>query len=228
MGIIRLSFPFLILFLLGCQPKEAASGPKIFGSLYVRYLQDGSLLKAEASFFKGDSAQHAKPITILGGVSFQNSGMEHRNIQDKLIRYQYENTADYPGQFTFQVQDDQGKAHPFQLKMPPVSQFNLADTIYLGRETTLELLPAPQFPEEEIAFLFTDQAGKASLLEIPPPISQTLPLTPDLLNRLAPGIYQLYLVKKRKNFVNEGVYRISCEVEYYTEVKEVVVSEMAD
>ncbi|MBK8493105.1 MAG: hypothetical protein IPL49_20035 [Saprospirales bacterium] len=228
MGIFRLSIAVSFLLLTGCQTKEAASGPKIFGSLYVRYLQDGGLLKAEASFFKGDSAQHAKPITILGGVSFQSSGMEHRNIQDKLIRYQYETTVVYPDEFTFQVQDDQGKSHQFQLQMPPVSQFILADTIYLDREMTLELLPAPQSPEEEVAFLFTDQTGKASLLEIPPPISHTLTLMPAQLNRLAPGTYQLYLVKKRKNFVNEGVYRISCEVEYYTEVKEVVIRMPAD
>ncbi|MBK7409944.1 MAG: hypothetical protein IPJ40_18995 [Saprospirales bacterium] len=161
MGIFRLSIAVSFLLLTGCQTKEAASGPKIFGSLYVRYLQDGGLLKAEASFFKGDSAQHAKPITILGGVSFQSSGMEHRNIQDKLIRYQYETTAVYPDEFTFQVQDDQGKSHQFQLQMPPVSQFILADTIYLDREMTLELLPAPQSPRRRSCFSFhrSDREG---------------------------------------------------------------------
>ena len=221
---IRLFFALLILISIGCHTKEAATGPKIFGSLYVRYLQDGNQLKAEASFFEGDSAHLATPKSILGGVSFQGSGMEQRNIQDKLIRYQYENTGDYPGQFTFQVQDDQGRAHQFQLDMMPVTQFSLPDTIQKGRDAKLEILPAPQSQEEELAILWTDESGKASLLEFPSPISQTIPITSGRLDRLAPGNYQLYLVKKRKNFINKGVYRISCEVEYYTGVKEVFIN----
>ncbi|MCB9282793.1 MAG: hypothetical protein H6563_01855 [Lewinellaceae bacterium] len=221
---IRLFFALLILISFGCHSKEVVTGPKIFGSLYVRYLQDGNQLKAEASFFEGDSAHLATPKSILGGVSFQGSGMERRNIQDKLIRYQYETKCDYPGQFTFQVQDDQGQAHQFQLDMLPVTAFSLPDTIQRGKEAMLEILPAPQSDEVEMAILWTDESGKASLLEFPAPISKTIPISPAQLARFAPGKYQIYLVKKRKNFINTGVYRNSCEVEFYTGVKEVFIN----
>ena len=228
MGIIRFftAFFLLIAILPGCQTSEAVEQPKIFGNLYVRYLQDGQQIKAEASFFEGDSAHTAQPISILGGVAFQGSGMESRNIQGKMIRYQYENQAAYPDQFSFQVQDESGQSHHFAAKMPPVNDFLTPDTISKTRETTLELQPAPGSKLEALALLFSDAEGKASLIEIPAPLSKKIPLTPALLSKLRPGTYQLYLVKKQRTFIEQGVYRVYFDLEFYTEVKRVVISDL--
>lgn len=210
---------------LTCARPEKPEGPKIFGNLYVRYLQDGGQIKAEASFFEGDSAHLAQPITIPGGVSFQGSGMESRNIQDKLIRYQYENRLEYPGQFAFQIQDEAGKSHRFAQEMPPVFDFLIPPSFSKKQGMGLELQPAPSSPEEELALLFSDTTGKASLIEIPAPISQKISLNPDQLSKLSPGPNQLYLVKKKKTFLQNGPYRVHFDMEFYTTVKEVVIGD---
>lgn len=218
---------FLILTALpltACQQEKPAKGPWIFGNLYVRYLQDGQQIKAEASFFKGDSSHNAAPLSILGGVSFQNSGMESRNIQNKIIRYQYENSGNYPGNFSFQAQDDDGKPHKFSIEMKPLDSFSLPDTIYRDKGFTLEISPDPGPKPESLAILLTDQAGQASLIEIPSPISFSISISPGQINRLAPGSYQTYLVKKQHSFVEKGRFKVNCDAEFYSSVKEVVIS----
>jgi len=216
MRILQLISGITLLFLWGCQPNNAPAEPHIFGDLYVRYLEDGQLLKAEASFFEGDSASAATPISILGGVTFQGSGMEQRNLRDKLIRYKYESTSDYPGQFTFQVQDEQGKARQFQIQMPPVSRFALPDTLLRGNELVIEIYPAPQSQEEELSVLCTDSTGKASLLEIPAPISTQNRVAPAQLPSLIEGNYQVYLIRKLRGVIHEDMYRVSWELEFYS------------
>lgn len=225
MSIVRLFSAILLISLLGCQAAEEAAGPKIFGNLYVRYLQEGNHIKAEASFFEGDSAHLAQPITIPGGVSFLGSGMESRNIQGKLIRYQYENTTDYPGELSFKVLDENGKVHQFAAKMPPVADFLIPDTISKARGIVLELQPAPASPNEQLALLFSDAEGKASLVEIPPPIGQKVPISPAQLKKLGSGPHQLYLVKKQNTFIQQEAYRVDFEVEFYTVVKNVVIGD---
>ena len=225
MVLFRLFSLFVLFSAIGCQTAEKTQGPTIFGNLYVRYLQDGGQVKAEASFFEGDSAHTAQPVSVPGGVSFQGSGMESRNIQDKLIRYQYENSIAYSGEFTFQVQDEAGKVHRFAASMPPVDSFYLPETISKSKGTTLELQPAPASQNEELAILFTDAAGKASLLEIKPPISKKVALTPTHLGKLSPGAYQIYLVKKQRTFIEREGYKVYFDLEFYTGVKEVVVGD---
>lgn len=219
-----LTFLLLTALLLpACQQDKQGKGPSIFGTLYVRYLQDGRQIKAEASFFKGDSSHNAAPLSILGGVSFQGSGMESRNIQNKLIRYQFENTGEYTGRFEFQAQDENGKPHKFSIGMPPVEAFSLPDTIYPGNGFKLEISPAPGPQPESLAILLTDQEGQASLVEIQPPISSTISVSPGQINRLKPGRYQVYLVKKQHTFIEKGRFKVNCDAEFYTSVKEVTV-----
>lgn len=225
MSLIRYTSSLFLLAALSltCARPEKAEEPKIFGNLYVRYLQDGGQIKAEASFFEGDSAHLAQPISIPGGVSFQGSGMESRNIQDKLIRYQYENRLDYPGKFAFQVQDEAGQSHRFAQEMPPVFDFLIPSSFSKKQGMDLELQPPPSSPEEELALLFSDTTGKASLIEIPAPISQKISLSHEQLSKLSPGPNQLYLVKKKRTISQEGPYRIHFDMEFYTTVKEALV-----
>jgi hypothetical protein len=214
-------FFFITALFLACQPADP--GPRIFGDLYVRYLQDGAQLKAEASFFKGDSIHLAKPISILGGVSFQGSGMESRNIQDKLIRYKYEYYTDYPENFVFQAQDEEGKSYRFSLSMPPLSDFSLPDTLTLSAPCSLSIQPPPASANESLALLFTDTTGKASLVEAPAPISQTIILSPGQLQSLVPGLHQVYLVRKSHHSIKQGPFDLKGEVEYYSSAREVFV-----
>ena len=214
---------FLSVLLLACQPADP--GPRIFGSLYVRYLQDGAQIKAEASFFKGDSIHLARPVSILGGVSFQGSGMESRNIQDKLIRYKYEHTADYPENFAFKAQDEEGKSYRFSLSMPPVTDFFLPDTLSLSAPCSLRIQPSPGSGNESLALLFTDTTGKAALIEVPAPISQTITLSPQQLETLMPGPNQVYLVKKSHSSLKQGPFDLQGEIEFYTAAKEVFVAD---
>lgn len=225
MSIIRLFSAIALVALLGCHAGEEAKGPKTFGNLYVRYLQDGNQIKAEASFFEGDSAHLAQPISIPGGVSFLGNGMESRDIQGKLIRYQYENTIPYPGEFSFKALDENGNVHEFAAKMPPVTDFLIPDTISKSQGATLELQPAPASDKEQLALLFSDAEGKAYLIEIPAPIGQKIPITPTHLARLNPGTYQLYLVKKQNTFVQQEAYRVHFDVEFYTRVKGVMIGD---
>jgi hypothetical protein len=215
--------PLILLALLSCRSERAERGPSLFGNLYVRYLQEGSEIKAQASFFEGDSAHRAAPKSITGGVTFQGGGMEKRTIQDKIIRYQYEGEALYPKQFRFQVQDDDGRAQEFTLEMDPVSSFSIPDTIYNNVGATLGLEPAFQADREELVLLFTDSEGKASVVEIKAPVGNKVSLSPAQLSRLSPGPNQLYLVKKQKTALSKGAWRITGEVEFYSNLKEVFV-----
>lgn len=219
-------FPVLALCLLlfsACAQEKSGKGPWLFGNLYIRYLQDGQQIKAEASFFKGDSSHNAVPVSILGGVSFQGSGMESRNLQNKLIRYQYQNTGEYTGSYVFQAQDEEGRPHRFSMEMPPVSDYSLPDTIYSGMGFTLQINPAPGAQPESLAILFSDQDGKASLVEIPGPVSSSVSVLPGQISRLAPGPYQVYLVKKQRTFVEKDRFKVNCDMEFYTVVKEVAI-----
>jgi hypothetical protein len=215
--------PLILLALLSCRSERAERGPNLFGNLYVRYLQEGSELKAQASFFEGDSAHRAAPKSISGGVTFQGGGMEKRNIQDKIIRYQYEGEALYPKQFRFQAQDDDGRAQEFTLEMDPIASFSIPDTIYNNVGATLELEPAFQADLEELVLLFTDSEGKASIVEIKAPVESKVALSPAQLSRLSPGPNQLYLVKKQNTSLSKGAWRITGEVEFYSNLREVFV-----
>ncbi|MCB0680399.1 MAG: hypothetical protein KDC32_05555, partial [Saprospiraceae bacterium] len=104
MRISRSIFPLLaILTLWYCNEPATVQQPLIFGDLYMRFLQETGQIKAEASFFEGDSLSSAQPKELTGGVSFLGSGMESRRIGDRLLRYQYIGNGQFPEKPVFVV-----------------------------------------------------------------------------------------------------------------------------
>ncbi|NUO00350.1 MAG: hypothetical protein HUU01_07005, partial [Saprospiraceae bacterium] len=103
--------------------------PDIYGDFFVRYLGPERELKAYASFSQGDSVQNSVPIEMEGGVSFQGSGMEARNLQGQQIRYVYQTQADYTAPYTFKTKTPDGQPLEHTIAMEGIGQFSIQEGV---------------------------------------------------------------------------------------------------
>lgn len=225
MRISRSIFPLLaILTLWYCNEPATVQQPLIFGDLYMRFLQETGQIKAEASFFEGDSLSSAQPKELTGGVSFLGSGMESRRIGDRLLRYQYIGNGQFPEKPVFVVRGEADGEYRFETNMVPVDSFSADTTLSKSAPYRIGLNGMPLQAEESLVLLFSDGAGKAWPVTLLGPLDgPDIVLTPEQLAPLAVGRGQLYLVKKQRKEIEEGLYSVLLVVEYYTKSQDLVI-----
>lgn len=206
------------------EPEKVKSD--LYGDFFVRYLGPEQELKAYASFSQGDSVQNSVPIEMPGGVSFQGSGMEARNLQGQQIRYAYQSQTTYKAPYTFKTQTPGGQPLEHTIAMNGIGKFSIEEgVISKSKGMTLVIEQGTLEKGESIVMLFTVPATGASYTVIaagPHPNNiHVIPAT--TIPALPKGKVQLYLVKKQEAIADSPLANITASAEYYSDMIEVEV-----
>jgi len=200
----------------------------LHGDFFVRYLAPEQELKAYASFSQGDSVQNSVPIEMAGGVTFQGSGMEARDLQGQQIRYTYQSQTNYAAPYTFKTQTPGGQPLEHSIAMKGIGKFSIKEgVISKSKGMTLVIEQGSLEKGESIVMLFTVPATGASYTVIAagphPNDIHAIPAT--TIPALPKGKVQLYLVKKQEVISDTPLANITASAEYYSDMIEVEVVE---
>jgi hypothetical protein len=219
-------FFFSFFFLLvGCQTTPSASGPRLFAELYVRYLEDGQQIKAEASFLEGDSLSTAQSVDLPKGVSFLGSGMGERKLQGNFTRYQYENFGEYPSTMRFRARRSETEFTDFEASLSAIQSIDFPDTLFLGRAHAFSIAPDGLKEDQSLVLLLTDSTGKSIPVELSGPVKKGgLQLSPTQIEGMAPGKGSLYIVKKQTERKETRQSTSVFTIEYYSKSVEFWIS----
>lgn len=221
------SFAVLLLLVTACKKSTTKEdNHRLFSEYFVRYLESDRQIKAYATFFEGDSLAKATSKTFLGGVSFQDSPMEARNIMDNAIRYTITQSGDYASSFEFEYKDDQRNENSHSVSMTPIKSFVLPPQIQKSEGLKLTVEGGHLGENESLVLLFNNEANKASSITISGPSQGIEHLIPaDNLNGLTSGKCQLYLVKKKNEITESSDSYTVSSIEFYSNTVEVEVVE---
>ena len=222
---------FSIVLISACSnsstPEVSNTAKNIYANYYVRYLESERMLKAEATFYKGDNPESAQPLTLQKGLSLFGNNMSVRRIQNKISRYHYENLMDYPkdASFPFKYNHADSEAQTYTMSMSPVGKFEIKDCS-ISKGINLELETALN-SNESFVVLFNDANNRSVSLMVPFTENKSINIPLGAYKEiLSKGKSELYLVKKQKkeiekdgNIENKGL------IEYYSKSVEVELTE---
>lgn len=200
--------------------------PDLYGDFFVRYLAPEQELKAYASFSQGDSIAIAQPIEMPGGVNFQGSGMEVRDLQGQQIRYSYGTIADYAAPYTFKTKTPDGKSLEHTIAMDGIGKFSIEGGV-ISKSKGMKLIveKGTLKKEESLVMLFTVPTTGASytIIDKGPHTDDSYIIPSNTLPALPKGKVQLYLVKKQEGTFDNQTANITASAEYYSDILEVEV-----
>ena len=219
---------FSALMFAGCGGAQPEEAPRhLFAEFFVRYLQTERELKAHATFFEGDSIQTAIPKAFAGGATFQGVGMNARNLPGGTVRYALEQHDNYADTFRFSFKDDLGIRRDIPVAMAPIDSFSVRDE-QISKSTGMALYArgGRLTKGESMVLFFSDQDNKAStILLTGPSAGEEYRIPAAKVETFAPGNYDLYLVKKKREVVKGDTISTMADIEYYTNTIKVEVVE---
>lgn len=218
-----------LYFLLGVLLLAAACSsdqqPKIYGSFFVRYMEQGRHTRAHANFYEGDTLATASPKTWTGGVAFMGSSMDARDLRGSGIRYVAERQMDFMSEYVFRFNDEKGKMQ--EVKMNAISMEKAGFKEPVSKKAGLiftysgEKLKAG----ERIVLLLTDEQNQTQTLEFQgPQSSNDIILSNDMAASVPVGKLQAYAVRTGKTEFQQGRFDYLLESEYYTKATTVEVT----
>lgn len=216
-------FTFLIfnLLLIGCQSQEPKTEARLFGNLYIRYLEDGQEIKAEVTLFTGDSMPVAQAYEPTGGLQFMGSAMRSRSFNEQLIRYQYENRMEAPQEYWFKFNGPNGQEIRIADPIYPVDYFTITDPLSISQGGFLTITPDRVTDHQQIVILLSNEEGLARSLELNGPLQAAEFAIPKKeLAALSPGQWEYYIVKKNYSRPSEGLQLLT---EYYTKPQTITI-----
>ena len=213
--LVKLSTYFILILLLGCQTNINQAEEKISVEFYFRFLEPEQQMRAEATFYKGESPS-PKNITVEKAY-FQEKVMEVRKLKTHGTRYRSEIAGSYPQSLSFKFIDEKGKTHYHQSTMGPILSFDINES-KKNDEMKLSWEGAPLSQEESIVLLFSDKNELVvSHTHEGPTHKSSLVFPKEKLKELAKGNGKLYLVKKRLTKDSQKDPYVQMLIEYYTD-----------
>ncbi len=207
---------------LACRSGD--SGPAIYGSFFVRYMESGRQLKANASFFEGDTLATARPKVWDGGVAFLGSAMDVRDLAGTELRYVAERQIDFLEEYAFRFSDDRGKIQELKAVVNRID--NLAFKAPASKQSGLIFTHGgpPLEKGENLILLISVPSGQTRTISLngPQPGNEII-LPADDAALLPAGKLQWYAVRRKKLEFKEGRFDYAVETEYYTAQTEVEV-----
>jgi hypothetical protein len=201
--------------------------PAVLAALYARYDDVSHLLKAEASFKKGDTLATARPLAIQGGVTFANSAMQLKNLPGS-IRYDYElDSGALPSELAFRLKDENGKAYNFPVAIEPVTDFSFQDTAVSQKETLkIQVKTVALTKDSKLVVLLSNEKNESFSMEYkghtPNP---TIEIPAAHLQSLSPGKLQIALVRSDFFTGKEGRFLYTAAAEFYSATKFIWLTE---
>lgn len=228
------SFVFVFLFFLSLsvsscrqEPASQEKSSQTYASLFIRYIAPQSQLKVTAAFREGDSLSSARPVELPGGVQYQGQLLEKRRLPGQQVRYQVDQRSAFLSQHRFQFKGADGKAYTVPLEFDPIDSFSVVGgTASRSRGMTLYIKGEEIDEGESIVLLFSDAANKATTITLTNPgAKETFPIAGLRLQKLQPGPYQVYLVKKSHREITQDGLQAVADIEYYTAEKAFLLTE---
>lgn len=208
----------------GCA--DSAGKPRLIADYFVRYLADVSEIKAQASFYEGDTLETAVPKAIAGGLSFQQSAMETKSLSRGVVRYLLQRRSEFIPPFTFAFTGDDGEKVTYNVPMNPVDSFSFRGPVSKSKGGTLLLKGTPLSAEESLVVLFSDARNQAGSVTIQGPITtQEVFIPATNLAHLQTGAGMVYLVRKIVKIEDTPARYVIASAEYYTPAIDVNLEE---
>jgi hypothetical protein len=212
----------LVLLAAACSSDQE---PKIYGSFFVRYMEQGRQIKAHANFYEGDTLATARPKTWTGGVAFLGSSMDARDLQGSGIRYVAERQMDFLSKCVFRFTDEKGKMQEVRMDACSMSQAEFKQPASKQAGLIFSYSGEKLKAGESIVFLLTDEQNQTKTLQFQgPQSSNEIVLTTDMAASVPLGKLQAYAVRTRKTELKQGRFDYLLESEYYTKATAIEVN----
>lgn len=207
---------------------SCSSGDKdqsaVYGSFFIRYMEEGNWLQSNVSFYEGDTIASAKPKMWKGGLSLLGSAMDARQLPRDEIRYIADRQIDFITDYTFRFSDDQASLREVKTNIQPVTPMRLKAPASKRAGLIFEHGGKPLESGESIVVLLSDEQGQTYSIEVNGPQSgNSLVWTAGQVENIPPGIFQWYAVRKNQKQYQDGYMDFSVETEYYSIPMEVEI-----
>lgn len=200
-----------------CTGEKGAGKPRLIADYFVRYLADVAELKAQASFYEGQTLQTATPKAMPGGVTFQQSAMEVKSLGGQVLRYSLQRRSTFNPPFAFGYTNDGGEKEAYTLPLNPVESFSFKGPVSRSKGFTLVFQGAPLGKEESLVLLFSDATNQAATITVQgPQAGNELTIPAGELSKLQNGPGTVYLVRKTALIEDSPTRYIIASGEYYT------------
>lgn len=209
------------IFLLACQPSippSAQDHPRQeIADYYIRLLQDGQKVWAQAEFHQIDSLNNIQPKRYEK-VELNQKIMQMENLGIKGLRYTLAEKIPFNNHFTFTLTNDQNRQFHHHLTMSPINNFLIkGGKVKKSRGFTV-VYEGEALQKDESIILFLQDQKQKSLSTVFNSKLQDIQLSvlPSQLLKINEGNGHLYLVKKRINKVVKPDTTINFRIEYFT------------
>lgn len=183
----------LICFVFWSACAEKSKEVKAQFDAYVRFMEEESALKAEATIRENDLA-----VEIPGGISYLEVGMTLMPIRG--VTYKIEYPSGYRPEHSFAWKDFKGRYQKFDFRMSPITAFELSPrTPSRTQPATLRWEGGPAERGEVIVFMWENSALNLTIpMEVIPGIGQSsIDIPAAKMSMLSAGEWTLYLVRKK-------------------------------
>ena len=202
------------LTFIHCKQEQAQPGKSL--ECYVRFMETESKVQAEASMHQGTDKQ-SQALEVPGGLVFQGAAM--RKIAYTGISYRSEYPAVFQPEFSFEWKDEQQKRVKFDLVMHPVANFGFGKgTLERNQPAVLSWEGDALEKGESLVCLWEGissqqtisweiySSGEKSAIDFPA----------AKINELSPGLWKLYVVRKKLTKSSAGGVTMSGITEFYS------------
>lgn len=204
----------VLLFAAACSSDQQ---PKIYGSFFVRYMEEERQIKAHANFYEGDTLAAARPKIWTGGVSFLGSSMDVRDLQGSGMRYTAERQMDFMSEYMFRFTDEKGKMQEIKMNAGSMAKAGFKEPVSKQAGLVFTYSGEKLKASESIVILLTDEQNQTQTIEFQgPQSSNDIILSNDTAASIPPGKWQMYAVRTGKTEMKQGRFDYLLESEYYT------------
>lgn len=201
-----------------CTPAEAPKKQRV--DCYVRYLAPEAQLHADFTLREGPPGQTAQnPAVVPGGVQYQ--GIRMNEVRTEGVSYRSDRAGGYSPRHVFSWSDEQNKVRQFSMNLSPVNTFSF------GSKTLDRNTPAgftwegdPLEKGEVLVFLWEtlDRLKTVPMELIATPGQQRIDFPAAKIAELSPGVWTLYLVRKKLTKADVEGVEASGIAEFYSKV----------
>lgn len=215
-----------LLFTAGISCTAPSASVKQTLECYVRYLVPEGQLRAEATLREAASPPNApRAIAAPGGMTYRGTAMGA--VEAQGVMYVLERPDKYSPRHEFAWQDARNTTHRFAMEMSPISSFSFGDGGPLRRDqpATFTWQGGALEKGEALVFLWEslDRRSTVPMDVVGAPGQQSIDFPAVKLSELSPGIWTLYIVRKKLTQANIDGTTASGIVEYYSGVDTLTV-----
>ncbi len=219
--LITISLPFLFLG-FGCTSTPSNSTNKLSGTLSIRYLNKGQIIRANAKLFITDSTSQT-PYASTKDMLFNDQVMSGKWTSEDTYTYQFEANRPYESSAAFNFYDPWHQAKTVELVMDTLPVIQL-DTLILDQNQVKLNLPNIKLTEQEnITLVFHHPDGETAYLTIDGPSTDT-PYINISTKKLSPGQWLYYSIKRKESFYSDEAANIKLIFEQYSTDKQVTIN----